>query len=114
MEQEMVMVFILGMMVLCIKEIGKIIWDKDKEKSNGIIMIDILEIGIKIKEMVKELRFMLIRINMMENGKMIWDMDLVYSLGIMVISMKDIGKKIKLLDKEIWFIIKNWIIKVKN
>ena len=111
MAQEMAMVFILGMMVLYIKETGKIIWGKDKERSNGTIMIDILEIGVKIREMVKGSRFMLIRINMMENGKMIWDMDLVYFIGIMETSMKDNGKKIKLLDKEIWFTIKNRIVK---
>ena len=82
------------------------------------MVIHIMEIGIKIKNMVMEFIFKKMEIIIKENGKMIILMDKEFLFGIMVIHIEGNGRIIKdmvmvllikimeNLTKEIFFMIK--------
>tara|TARA_B110000503_G_C6805002_1_gene272708 strand:+ start:189 stop:458 length:270 start_codon:yes stop_codon:yes gene_type:complete len=87
-------------MVTNIKEIGKMMLDKEKELFNGLIKIYMMEIGSIIKRMDMEFIKDKMVINIKVNGKKIKSVEKGFLFGKMAIPMMDYGKIIKEMEKD--------------
>lgn len=89
-----------GQMVVPIQANGLRIESMDMAHMNGLIRDNILEVGSKIKFMVRENIFGLMVDIMMENTHMTRKMDLGFTHGQMVGDMKAIGGWVDNTEKE--------------
>ena len=84
-----------GLMVLNMKDIGKMTWHTVQEHSYTCTVISTKANGNVIKHMDKEFILIATELNIMENGKTIYNTDLVQRLGKINPNIKVSTKKAK-------------------